>query len=423
MKICLINSLYKPYSRGGAEVVFDNIINGLQAAGHKVVVITIKPFQGLFSLWPDNNRIPLTPFDKGAVSTEVFPELTPIKGGEGDVYRFYPLNIFSFINISRHNIFCRLIWHKLDVFNLHSYFVVRNILQKEKPDMVMTHNLKGIGYLVPWAIKRSKIKWLHTVHDVQLSTPGGLIIKDQENNLEQRIFLKKWYEKICRFLFDSPDVVISPSKWLMDFYSEKGFFKNSKKLIIPNPVIISLPSKMAESRQQQTVNLLYLGQIEEHKGVPFLVNTFKDFLKYQTQNTKYQLLIAGDGSRLEEIKKIAADEPRIKILGRVPHEKINEVLSQADFTIVPSLCYENSPGVIYESFSFGVPVIAAKIGGVAELVEDGINGFTFEAGDEEDLLRVLKLSIENRGQDLRQNALNTVKGLEIEEYIAKLLNN
>ena len=78
-------------------------------------------------------------------------------------------------------------------------------------------------------IKKSGIKHIHTLHDVQLSTPSGLIIYSKENSLEQRIFLRKWYETLCRWLFGSPDIVISPSKWLLDFYTEKGFFEKSKK--------------------------------------------------------------------------------------------------------------------------------------------------------------------------------------------------
>jgi glycosyltransferase involved in cell wall biosynthesis len=436
--------LYKPYSRGGAEVVFLNIINGLKAAGHEVLVITIKPFEGLSSLWADNPpppfikgelEIPPTPpfdktqgrFNKGAASEEIVFGFPPIKGGEGGVYRFFPLNIFSFINIGWHNIFVRLIWHKLDIFNLHSYFVIRNILRKEKPDVVMTHNLKGIGYLVPWAIKQSKIKWVHTVHDVQLVEPSGINIPLAPFAKGERInhhlaLTKRLYWKICRWLFDSPDVVISPSKWLMDFYSEKGFFRNSRKMVMPNP-IVSLQQFTPVTSHQSLVTFLYLGQIEEHKGILFFINTFKDLLKYQMPDAKCQLLIAGNGSKLEEIKKITADEPRIKILGLVPHEKISEIIVRADFVIVPSLCYENSPSAIYESLSFGVPVIAAKIGGVAELVKDGVNGFTFEAGDKEDLLRIIKMCLENKDglERMKVEALKSVQDFGVDKYIERLI--
>lgn len=427
MKICLINNLYKPYSRGGTEVVVENIIEGLKDAGHDVFVITIKSFGGVSSFWaerttsshafvggrqnPPASLRSATPFDKGEL------EKSPLEGGEGDVYRFYPLNLFSFINIAKYNALIRFFWHILDVFNLHSYFVVKKILKEEKPNVIMTHNLKGLGYLIPCAIKKSGVKWVHTVHDVQLAVPSGLIIK---NNNPLAPFTKGEfgrvpvliYEKICRWLFNSPDVVVSPSKWLSDFYSERGFFAKSEKVVIPNPV--KLETRKLETRDMGQVNFLYLGQIEEHKGILFLINTFEEL-----QN--YQLLIAGDGSRLEEIKRVVQDEPRIKILGRVPHEKIAELFSETDFTIVPSLCYENSPTVIYESLFFGVPVVAARIGGVAELVKDRVNGFTFEAGDKEDLLRVLKYCAENKDKlEMRGKTVKSVEDFSVNKYILKL---
>jgi len=414
MKICLINSLYKPYSRGGAEVVFENIVQGLKAAGYKSFVITLRPFQGLSSLWFKTD-LPFLSLTRGGMVPPNKEDEVGVK-----VYRFYPLNLFSFINIGQHNVLARFFWHIFDVFNLHSYFVVKKILKEERPDVIMTHNLKGIGYMIPWAIKRSGIKWVHTVHDVQLSEPSGVI------NPPYPPLSRGLYERICRWLFGSPSVVISPSKWLMDFYSEKGFFKNSKKVVMPNPVggLPSIVYRRQTTDDKRQTTFLYLGLIEKHKGVLFLIKAFKEFLNSQFPIPNSQLLIAGDGSKLEEIKKLAAGEPRIKILGPVPHKKIAELFQETDFTIVPSLCYENSPTVIYESLFFGVPVIAANIGGVAELVKEGVNGFTFEAGNKEDLGRAFKQALKKRENlgEMRDEARRSGEEYRIERYIIKLLD-
>lgn len=383
MKICLINNLYKPYSRGGAEIVVEILAEGLRKNGHKVFIITTRPYRGR--------------------------KKDEEKKNSGQIFYLPSL----YYNLNRLLTFLRFFWHISDVFNRRLCFRVRKILQEEKPDIIMTHNLKGLGYLIPRAIKKSGIKWIHTIHDVQLVEPSGVIIRGK--NPPYPSLSRGLYEKICRWLFGSPAVVISPSRWLLDFYSERGFFVKSKKVVMPNPVISHQPSVINHQLGGKTVNFLYLGQIEEHKGILFLINTFKEFLNCQ-------LLIAGDGSRLDEIKKAAQDEPRIKILGRVPHEKIVEFFSQVDFTIVPSLCYENSPTVIYESLSFGVPVIAAKIGGVAELVKDRVNGFTFEAGDKEDLSRVLKYCEESKDklEQMRREAIKSVEDFGVNNYILKL---
>ena len=206
MKVCLINNLYKPFARGGAEIVVENIANGLKARGHDVFVITTK---------------------------SVFKKA---KNKNTKVYYFFPINLFWIGNIEKHNIFCRLFWHFFDMFNLHSYFKIKKILQKEKPDLVITHNLKGIGYLIPKAINKLGIKYFHTLHDVQLAIPSGILIKGKENLWQNRFFLTKLYEKINKKLFSYPQVIISPSNWLLDFYSKKDFFQNSKKIVLRNPI-------------------------------------------------------------------------------------------------------------------------------------------------------------------------------------------
>src|SRR5262249_6317810 len=62
-----------------------------------------------------------------------------------------------------------------------------------------------------------------------------------------------------------------------------------------------------------------------------------------------------------------------------------------DALVVPSIWPENSPLVIHEAFLAGVPVIAARIGGIPELVTHGKNGLLFNPGDVEDLSRVLNV--------------------------------
>lgn len=414
MNICVITALYKPYSKGGAEQVVKNIVDGLEAEGHEVVVITTRP-----SII--RRKIPFNP---------------PLKKGEINVIRFYPWNLFWFGGIDKKQVWLRLPWHILDVFNFYSYFKIRHILKKEHPNVVMTHNLKGMGYTVPLAIRHSGIKHIHALHDVQLAEPSGLLYPqkiqksaNQQSNI-LRNFLIKPYSWINKKLFGSPDMVISPSQWLLDFYVDKGFFKMSRKIVIKNPTplnppllkgeekIISLPHKEM-SGVIKILNLLYIGQIEGHKGIIFFI----DALKKLSPIIKINLDIVGNGSKLETIKKLAQGSDNIKFHGYVENNLLNKFFIQSDFLIIPSLCYENAPTVIYESFLNGVPVIASDIGGICELVKEGYNGYIFEAGNSADLRKTLERCLKDVGQwyILRQNALNSVKGQGIENYLDNLM--
>jgi len=324
-KICLITSIFKPYTKGGAETIFNNIVDGFKKTNHDFFIITLCPWQGIKSLFPRK-------YAENGVQ----------------IYRFYALNLFSYINIqkySKHPLW-RLLWHFFDMFNLHSYLVIKHILKKEKPQVVMTHNLKGIGYTIPHAIQNSKIKHVHTVHYVGLSTPSGLILKGQENSWQHTFFLTKLYQAFNRWLFNSPDIVISSSNFLLNFYNKRKFFPKSKKMVLTNPMNIN-QQKTINKKQSTEFNFIFVGQVEEYKGILLLIKVFKKLLS-QTDK-KVNLFIAGAGSALEKAKQLAGNNKNIKFLGYINNKDLNKIFVQANALVIPSLCYENSPTVIFES--------------------------------------------------------------------------
>ena len=363
------------------------IIRELLKLGHEVVLITIGRKEGIQ------------------------------RDGKLTIYRIKPLNVFSFLDINERPVWLRLFWHPIDVFNLNSYFKVKKILQNEKPAVVMTHNLKGMGYLIPRAIRKVGIKHIHTVHDVQLSRPSGLILYSQEKPF---LVIDKIYEKTIKRLFGNPDVVISPSRWLMGYYQARGFFYESKKLIMPNPLIFKDVEKRQDAAavDQRKINLLFIGQIEGFKGILFLIRALK---KVKPQN--WQLSIIGSGQAENQMKELIKNDNRFWFLGRVEHHKLSDYYRQADLTIVPSLCYENSPKVIDESLVANVPVIAADIGGVSEIVKDDYNGFTFAPANEKNLIEVLEhfLNHPENIEKLKKNCFISVHNLSVGNYIKRLL--
>lgn len=371
MKICIISGLYHPYTKGGAEAVAVEAAAEFKKFGHEVFVITARPFAGLSSLMPE------------------LAEENGIK-----VYRFFPLNIFFYGNIGKHNFWARLFWHIMDIWNIHAFLGVSKILKKIRPDIVLTHNIKGFGLILPSTLISARrehglaYKWIHTPHDVQLVAPSGLLRLGEENKWSHKI-----YSILTRALFCSPNVVVSPSKWLLDFYSERGFFSKSEKRIVRNPIKNGSTMNVSNSVKNSGFSFLYLGQMEAHKGILFLINAFKEFLKKDnsTLNHKpYILTIVGGGSLLEEVKRHATGTPEIKVLGPAPHEAIGDLFSSHSAVIVPSLVYENAPSVISESLLCGVPVLASRIGGIPEMVEEGVNGWLFEPGNTEALIAAME---------------------------------
>jgi glycosyltransferase involved in cell wall biosynthesis len=388
MNICIINALYSPYHRGGAEVVVERVVRELAKEGHRVSVITLG-------------------------------ERTVIQHqGSVTIYRIVSPNLFSFININSKPTWLRLVWHVIDVFNIFSAHKVKKIIEKENPDVILTHNLKGLGYLISRVIIKSGKKHIHTIHDVQLSRPSGLILFGQEKPF---VILDKAYEKICRWLFGSPSIVVSPSNWLMDYYRRRGFFAKSVCKILPNPVPfqkVRKSTEVLEARQQ--VNFLYVGQLHKSKGILFLIKAIKSL----PENLKWHLTIVGGGIAEEDARQLINNDDRFTMKGRVSAWEVIEHYRKSDVTIIPSLCYENSPSVIYESLAANVPVIASDIGGIGEIVKDDYNGFTFAPADQENLQEVLTHFINNPQiiDRLKKNCFISVRQFSTKKYTEQLLN-
>ena len=380
--------------RGGTEVLVGNIVDEMKK-NHDVHVITISPWRGWKSL------IPTKTYENGI-----------------HVTRFYPLNLFSFIDIAAAPRYVRIIWHLLDLFNIHSYAVIRSILQSEKPDAVFTHNIKGIGYTACAAIRHAGVRHIHTVHDIQLVVASGIMYWKEEG--QEKSFENRFHTWCSKLLFDSPAVVISPSHFLKNFYVSRGFFPRSNVIVLNNPIprsADSVPERDARTAHAPLIHFFVAGALNRAKGILFLSNVFR-----QLTDTGIHLWIAGSGPDEEDLKKIAASDSRISLLGRLTNEELLKELRRMHYTIIPSFCYENAPTILSESFSFGVPALVANIGGAAEGVEDGINGFVFAPRDSESLRTAIKRAAHyNQYGLLSSRARQSVSGRSCTDYIKHLI--
>ncbi len=368
MRICFISNLYPPHARGGAERVVELEAKALSALGHDVCIITSEPVRA----------------DGG-----IEPRLTVEDGIR--VWRYYPLNFFFYGEIGAHGVPARLLWHLRDLGNGASVRAVRGILERERPDVVHTHNLKGLGFGIPRMLRRLALRHVHTLHDVQLAVPSGLIVRGREHVLGVDDPLTRLFAATVRSAFGSPDAVISPSRFLLHFYDQRGFFPRSERVFLPNPAPSAVPTAHALSTETR---FLFLGQIEAHKGILFLIEAFRRLLK---DRPKCRLNVVGAGAGAEAAMRAAAKDVRIAFYGRRGPAQFAEMFARTDYLVLPSLCYENAPTVVPESFAHGVPAIVGDIGGAAELVTHGRNGLVFEAGNAASLVSAMKRACDEKG--------------------------
>jgi len=392
MKIGIISNLYPPYARGGAEYVIVRTVEALTDLQHDIFIISAGPKK-----------------QEGHI---VYEDRTPTE----HVYRFFPRNLYFILDDYKKFLHTRMLWHIIDTFTSFGRRRVEDILDTEEPEVVITHNLKGIGLSIPHGIQAKNYPHVHIVHDLQLIYPSGLLFAGKERlPLVTRPFYAL-YRAICKWKLGKPDIVIFPSNYLKDVYLSHGFFKDSEVVMMPNPAPKLNPVARVQ-RSPGPLRLLFVGQLENHKGINFLLEEFSKL------EIDAQLIIAGEGTCAKQVKRASEKDERIIYLGFVSMDQLANCFGIADGLIVPSLCYENSPTVIYESLHAGVPVVASDIGGVGELVQDGENGFLFKPGSKSGFVRALWRLDEKKDEfGKKQSAIQeTVAPYKISLYAQQLI--
>jgi len=135
---------------------------------------------------------------------------------------------------------------------------------------------------------------------------------------------------------------------------------------------------------------VFVGRLSAEKGVATLLEAWRHL------GGTLPLRLVGDGPLAGAVREAAAKDDSIQWLGNVPLEAVYTLVGEATFLALPSQCYENFPRVVIEAFAKGTPVIASKLGGMAEIVDDGRTGLHFKPGDAADLARRCEASSQIR---------------------------
>jgi glycosyltransferase involved in cell wall biosynthesis len=122
-----------------------------------------------------------------------------------------------------------------------------------------------------------------------------------------------------------------------------------------------------------------------------------------------QLRIAGDGPLLGMAQGTAS--PNVVPLGKLPPEAVNQEMTRAAFLVMPSDWYEGFPVTLAEAFCRGLPVIASRLGAMAEIVEDRVTGLHFAPGDAHDLAAKARWAVDHP-EEMRRMGANARRAYE-----------
>ncbi len=368
MKILQINKFY--YLAGGTERYMFGLSDILEKRGHQVVSFSVQDANNLASQY-----------------SKYF--ISPVK--------FDGFNLKNAIKI---------------FYNYDAVKKLELLIKREKPDIAHLHNIAHqLSPAIINVLKRHNIPVVQTLHDYKLICPNYKLYSQDEvcykcrggkyhncfyrkclKNSRAKSFLAMleayWHNSILK-TYRKVDLFIAPSRFMKNICASFGVPENKIKVLY-NPIKIE---NLEESYGRENY-ILYFGRISSEKGIDILIRSLKD------SKSKPNLKIVGTGSENNKYKMLACRlglENKIEFTGQKFGNDLEKIINQAKAIIIPSVWPENMPYSLLESMAKGKVVIASKIGGLPELITDGINGFLFEAGD----TRNLRIKIDELdGKDL-----------------------
>jgi glycosyltransferase involved in cell wall biosynthesis len=365
MKILFLNNFY--YLRGGSERVLFEEMRMLQERGHEVAIFTRS--------YPRNQSSSYECFFPAEMQRDSYSiSLNGLRTVREIIYS----------SSARHGL--------------------RRLLGEFRPDLVHAHNIYGgLSTSVLDAMKEKKTPVVMTLHDLKLLCPSYLMLNHgqvcerckgtkfyhaaltrchKDSTVASTIYAAESYFSHLFRKYASVKLFIAPSLFLLNKHREFGF-EAGRFVHIPNPASLDGIAAPQEAGRY----LFYFGRISREKGLRTLITAFG---KVQTDMPLY---IAGDGADRGEVEEMATQDQkeRIRFMGHLKAAQLGKAIDSARVVILPSECYENAPMAILESFSHGKPVIGARIGGIPEMIDDGVNGFLFEPGNAMNLQKKLEL--------------------------------
>ena len=203
----------------------------------------------------------------------------------------------------------------------------------------------------------------------------------------------------ARTVFDEVDLFVAPSPSIAAEFQRLGLDRSKIRVsdygFVP---VLRRPGNGSreapgDHEPRRPLRVGYVGTLVWHKGVHMLLDAVR-----RLPADAYELKIFGSPDVFPEyaagLRTQAAGLP-VRFMGAFDHERAAGVYAQLDVLVVPSLWLENSPLVIHEALMAGIPVVGARIGGIADLVENGRNGLLYDPTSPGELEAMLRGLIEN----------------------------
>ena len=299
------------------------------------------------------------------------------------------------------------------IYSIEARHRLARLLDRIKPDICHAHNIyHHISPSILGLLRDRRIPSVMTLHDLKIACPAYNMVGPDgicerckggrlHNVLVHRCIkgsaalsavvlaesvlhrtLGSYRECVSRF--------VVPSRFYLEKFVEWGFSREQF-----THVRNFVDAEGYTPRFSPGKSFLYFGRLSHEKGLATLLRAAAD--------ARVSLQIAGTGPQQEELNLLAEElRADITFLGYLTGASLHEAVRNARAVILPSEWYENAPISILEAYALGKPVAGARVGGIPELIKEGITGLTFASGDVESLSGVLRDLAGRSDADLEQ---------------------
>jgi len=364
--LTILNISQNHYVRGGSDRYFFTMAELLQKHGHNVIPFTAA-----------SQKNEPTEWDKYFPRTADFDKPSPI-----DLLRF--------------------------LYSRDAVKSVHKLLNKTNIDIAHFHIYYGkLTASILGSLKNAGIPLIQTLHEYKLTCPvyshlsNDEICEDCEGKHFWRALPKKCNRRsLARTALSVTESYVSRFLGCVDkfdhFISVSHFLR--KKMIqygIPEEKISTVHNFTDVSEIIPNFSngeyILYFGRVHRSKGILTLIEAAAPL-------KQVPLYIVGDGEAMPEVQQFVEQNgcEHIHLLGFKQGDELRELILNSICTVLPSEWYENCPMSVLESFAYGKSVIGADIGGIPELVIDGVDGFLVPSAEKEALREKLLWMSENK---------------------------
>ena len=299
------------------------------------------------------------------------------------------------------------------IWSQKTYGELKRLIEVEDPDIAHFHN---IFYLISpsayYACKKLGVPVVQTLHNFRMYCVNGLLTRD--GRVCEACVKKLPWRGVAYGCYSQSRLHSFSVALMQTFHRLAGTWRNKvdayialtefgrKKHIefgLPEDKVFVKPNFLQNPPEPKYSNngyAIFLGRFSLEKGV----NTLIDACGILQSNFHNHFIVKalGDGPLKKSLQVKCKDNKilNIEFTGRRSFSECMELLKGAQFMVMPSISYENFPMTIREAFACGKPVIASRLGAMAELVEDGKTGILFKPGSPNDLAAKIKWMLDNK---------------------------